>query len=409
MPNFSIALTGLQADTVALNTIGNNLANLNTTAFKKQTTTFEDLFYQNIGTSGSGNTLQIGVGTRVSGTSSSFAQGSLTTTQSATDLALSGDGFFLVQRGQVQALTRAGNFAVDATGNLITTSGESVMGYGAKNGAVNLSSGVIPLSLPVSSSEGAQPTKNVGLSIGLDASAPTGTQFSSPIKLYDSLGQSHDATVNYTKSGSATWNYAISLPPADASGAPINNVGTLTFDSTGKLVSPTANVSGVKFPGLADGASDLNFNFNLYDSSGSPTVTQTAGISNTAATTQDGFAAGAYQNFSVNGDGVVSASFSNGHTAIVGQVAVAMVSNRDGLTRAGANDYSATDASGAIAIGIANVGGRGTIEGQALEQSNVDISAEFSDLIVAQRAFQANSKTVTTFDTITQDAINLIR
>lgn len=409
MPNFSIALTGLQADTVALNTIGNNLANLNTTAFKKQTTTFEDLFYQNIGTSGSGNTLQIGVGTRVSGTASSFAQGSLTTTQSATDLALSGSGFFLVQRGNVQALTRAGNFVLDASGNLITTSGENVMGYGVQNGAVNPNGGLVPVRLPVGGSEGAQPTKEFSLTTTLDATAAAGKQFPSSVTMYDSLGQSHIATVTYTKTTPTSWNYAITLPPADATGTPVNNTGTLTFDSVGKLVSPTANVAGVTFPGLVDGASDLRVNFDLYDASGASVISQTAGTSNNAAATQDGFAAGAYQGFSVDGSGVVSASFSNGHTAHVAQVAVATVSNADGLRRAGANDYATTDASGVASVGTANVGGRGTIEGEALEQSNVDISAEFADLIVAQRAFEANSKTVTTFDSVTQQAIAMIR
>ena len=409
MPNFSIALTGLQADSVALNTIGNNLANLNTTAFKKQTTTFEDLFYQNVGTTGSGDTLQIGVGTRVSGTASDFGQGSLTTTNSDTDMALSGNGFFVVQNGKTQALTRAGDFELDQQGNLITTSGESVMGYSAVNGSINANGGLVPLTLPVSQTEPAQQTANVTLETSLDSNAAVGKQLVSPVTVYDSLGESHSATVTYTKTSTTSWDYAITLPSGDATGAPANNTGTLTFDSSGKLTSPTTNVAGVTFPGLADGASDLAFNFNLYDSNGAPAVLQTSGTSNTASTTQDGFSAGAYQGFSVDGAGIISASFSNGHSTQIGQVAVATVANTSALLRSGANDYAISDASGAISVGIANSGGRGTIEGEALEQSNVDISAEFSDLIVAQRAFEANSKTVTTFDSVTQDAISMIR
>lgn len=409
MPNFSIALTALQADTVALNTIGNNLANLNTTAFKKQTTTFEDLFYQNVGTAGSGATLQVGAGTRVSGTASNFKQGDTSPTQSPTDMALGGRGFFLVQRGNDQSLTRAGNFQLDVRGDLITASGESVMGYGVKDGAVNLNGGLIPLQLPLNTSEGAQPTKNMSLTVSLDATAANGKQFTSPVTLYDSLGQSHDATVSYTKTGAATWDYSISLPPGEATGAPVNSTGTLTFDSAGKLLSPATNITGVSFPSMADGASDLNFNFNLYDASGTPTFIQAAGPSNTATGTQDGFAAGIYQSFSVDAAGVISASFTNNHTAKVGQVAVAVVTNEGGLVRTGGNDFAATDASGVISIGTANVGGRGGIVGEALELSNVDIAAEFSDLIVAQRAFEANSKTVTTFDSVTQQAINMIR
>ncbi len=409
MPNFSIALTGLQADSVALNTIGNNLANLNTTAFKKQTTTFEDLFYQNIGTTGSGDALQIGVGTRVSGTASNFAQGSLTTTDSDTDMAVSGNGFFVVQNGKTDSLTRAGNFELDQHGNLITTSGESVMGYGAASGVINPNGGLVPLTLPVAQTEPAQQTTNVTLDTSLDSSAAVGKQLVSPVTVYDSLGESHSATVTYTKMSATSWDYSIALPSADATGTPVNNTGTLTFDATGKLTTPSANVTGVTFPGMADGASDLAFNFNLYDANGSPTVLQTSGTSNTVSTTQDGFAAGAYQSFAVDASGILSATFSNGHTTQVGQVAVATVANTAGLVRSGANDYLASEASGALSVGQANVGGRGMIEGEALEQSNVDISAEFSDLIVAQRAFEANSKTVTTFDSVTQDAIAMVR
>lgn len=409
MPNFSIALTGLQADSTALNTIGNNLANLNTTAFKKQSATFEDLFYQTIGTTGASDSLQVGVGTRVSGTASNFSQGSLTTTSNATDLALNGNGFFVVERQGVQALTRAGDFQTDLSGNLITSSGESVMGFSLTNGKPNVNAGLVPIQIPLAATEPAQATGSVALTTSLDASAATGAVFSSPVKLYDSLGTAHSGTVTFTKTSASTWSYGVTIPSADATGTPVNNTGTLTFDSSGKLVTPAANVSGIAFPGMADGAADLKFSLNLFDSGGNPLITQTAGTSNTSAITQDGYAAGSYQSFSVDGTGLISAQFSNGHTAAVGQVAVANVANVAGLTRLGSNDFGATLSSGAILTGVANVGGRGSIEGEALEQSNVDISQEFSDLIIAQRAFEANSKTVTTFDQVTQTAIGMLR
>jgi flagellar hook protein FlgE len=323
-------------------------------------------------------------------------------------MALSGNGFFLVQQGNDQSLTRAGDFQLSSTGALITSTGESVMGYGASNGSVNLNGGVMPLTLPVSGTEGAQATQNLSMTTTLDSAAGTGTQFSSEATLYDSLGESQLATVTYTKTSGTTWTYNIELPAGAQTGTPINNTGTLTFNSAGALVSPTGNIAGVTFPGMTDGSSNLSFNFNLYDANGNPLVTQTAGASNTSATAQDGFSSGAYQGFSVDGTGVVTASFSNGHTVVVGQVAVALVTNPDGLTRTGANDYSVTNASGAVTVGTGGVGGRGTIEGESLESSNVDISAEFSDLIVAQRAFEANSKTVTTFDEVTQEAIGMI-
>jgi flagellar hook protein FlgE len=408
MGSFSIALTGLEADTVSLNTIGNNLANLNTTAFKDQSTTFEDLFYQQMGTSGSNNPIQVGVGTKVSGTDTNFLQGSLSTTGNSTDMALQGNGFFVVQQGGVQSLTRAGNFQLDSSGNLTTVDGEQVMGYPAAGGVVNANAGLAPLTVPVGVNEAAQATQNFSLTANLDASAATGTQFTTPVQMFDSLGQSHSVTVSYTKTGANTWDYTVALPAADATGTPVNNTGTLVFDTNGNLVSPAANVAGITFPGLTDGASDMSFDWNLY-TNGSSTIAQSTAASSTTATTQDGYASGTYQSFTVDANGVISASFSNGHTQDVGQLAVASVTNPEGLVMEGNNNYTTTAASGAATVGVAGAGGRGTIEDSALEQSNVDISTEFANLIVAQRAFQANSKTITTFDSVTQDVIGMIR
>jgi len=408
MGSFSIALSGLEANRVALNTIGNNLANLNTTAFKEQSTTFEDLFYQQIGASGSNNPLQVGVGTKVSATATDFLQGTILPTGSSTDVALNGEGFFVVQQGGVQAVTRAGNFQLSQAGNLTTVDGEQVMGYGVSNGAVNTNGGLVPLVIPVGATEAAQATQNVSITANLDAAATVGTQFTSPITMYDSLGTSHAATVTYTKTAANTWGYAITLPSGDATGAPVNNTGTLAFNSSGQLVFPSGNVTGIQFPGLTDGASDLNFNWNFY-SNGSPTISQANSASTTTTTGQDGYASGVYQGFSVDANGVITAAFSNSHTATIGQLAVARVTNPQGLTMAGNNNFLTTAASGSATIGIAGTGGRGTIEDASLEQSNVDISTEFANLIVAQRAFEANSKTVTTFDAVTQATIGMVR
>ncbi|HEY6413161.1 MAG TPA: flagellar hook protein FlgE [Edaphobacter sp.] len=408
MGSFSTALTGLQADTVSLNTIGNNLANLNTTAFKDQSTTFEDLFYQQIGTSGSNNPIQVGLGTKVSGTDTNFLQGSMSTTGNSADMALQGNGFFVVQQGNVQSLTRAGNFQLDQVGNLTTVDGEQVMGYPAPGGVVNTNASLVPLTVPVGVNEAAHATQNLSVTANLDASAATGTQATSPVKIYDSLGESHAATVTYTKTGANTWDYSIALPAGDATGTPVNTTGTLTFDTNGNLVTPASNVAGITFPGLADGASDITFNWNLY-TNGSSTIAQSSAASSTATTNQDGYASGTYQSFKVDANGVLSATFSNGHTQDIGQVAVATVTNPEGLAMVGNNNYMTTAASGTATVGVAGTGGRGTIEDSALEQSNVDISTEFANLIVAQRAFQANSKTITTFDSLTQTTIGMIR
>jgi flagellar hook protein FlgE len=282
------------------------------------------------------------------------------------------------------------------------------MGYAAVNGVATGSGALTPIQVPIGTTESAQPTQNFSVTANLNAAAVVGTQFSTPVTTYDSLGQSHVASIQYTKSGANTWDYSVSLPAGDATGA-TGNTGTLTFDTAGKLVTPAANVSGISFTGLSNGASNLTFNWQLYDSNGNGTIGQSTAASTSTATTQDGFTSGTYQGFTVDANGVINASYSNTHTVALAQLAVASISNEEGLIRVGNNDFQTSAASGLASIGVAGAGGRGTIEGGALEQSNVDIATEFSDLIIAQRSFEADSKTVTTFDTISQDTISMIR
>jgi len=411
MGNFSIALSGLDADSTALNTIGNNLANLNTTAYKGQNTSFEDLFYQQIGQSGSGDPIQAGSGTKVGGTTTDFSEGTLLPDANAntSDMALDGTGFFLVEQNGQQSLTRAGNFTVANNGSLTTQDGQNVLGYPAVGGVVNTNTNPQAITLPVGATEGAQATQNISITANLNSGATVGTTFTSPVTVFDSLGQNHQVTVTYDKTGTNTWSYAVTLPSGDATGTPLNNTGTLTFDTNGNLTSPTGSVTGISFPGMADGASDLTFNWNLNGSGSSPTVTQLASANSNGANTSDGFTAGNYTGFTVDPSGVIQAQFSNGNKETIGQVAVASVTNVQGLIAVGGNNFQTTAASGQAVAGVAGTGGRGTVDDSTLEQSNVNISTEFSNLIVAQRAFEANSKTVTTFDTISQDVIGMIR
>ncbi len=408
MPNFSIALTGLKANSIALNTIGNNLANLNTTAYKSQTTTFADLYYQTIGANGSNTQEQVGTGTEVQSINTDYTQGTTSNATNSADMAINGTGFFVVQSGATQELTRAGNFQLDSTGNLVTADGLNVMGYPAKAGVVDTNASLTTLNIPTGATQSAKATSTVSFTENLDSTATVGTVATASTNVYDSLGTKHAATVTFTKTAANTWSYAFSLPSGESTAA-TNTTGTLTFDSNGKLTSPSANVPGIQFTGMADSASDMNFSWNLFDVSGNATVTQTSGASGSSATSQNGYASGTYQSFSVDASGVVSATFSNGQTQNLGQVAVATVANQAGLSRAGDNTYETTASSGQIAVGVAGSGGRGVIKGTSLEGSNVDISTEFANLIVAQRAFEANSKTVTTFDTITQDTIGMVR
>ena len=406
MPSFATALSGLESNNTALNTIANNLANMNTIGYKDQTDQFSTLFYQQLNGGVNGG-VQVGVGTQVATTETDFSDGAPTSTGQSTDMALQGNGFFVIDDSGQQELTRAGDFVLNQSGALQTTSGASVMGYPASNGKVNLGSGVQPIVLPLGQTMAAKQTGSMNIQANLDASAGVNTSVTAPITLYDSLGDAHQATVTFTKTNTNTWSYNIALPAGDAASS-AGTTGTLTFDGNGNLISPTGTVSGISFTGLSDGASDMNFSWNLGGTGTGSAVTQTASASNVASATQDGYTSGSYQGFSVDGNGIVNASFSNGQAEVVGQVAVASVANQQGLQATNNTAYLATLASGAAVIGTAGNAGRGTIEGEALESSNVDVSTEFSALIVAQRAFEANSKSVTTFDQTTQEAINMI-
>jgi flagellar hook protein FlgE len=407
MSSFSIPLTGLEASSTALNTIANNLSNMNTTAFKSQDVTFSDLFYQQIGDTGGGDPLQVGAGTQVASTETSFTQGSIDETGNATDVALNGQGFFVVENGGTTEYTRDGNFSLSADGSLTTQGGQQVMGYPVIDGAVDTNAPLTAIQIPVGQVEQPAATTTMSLTANLDASAAAGTQVPAQITIYDSLGVAHVATIDFTSQGGGAWNYAISLPAGDATGG-ANLTGTLQFDANGNLTAPATNVSGISFTGLSDGANDLTLNWDLYGANNTATMTQVASASAVSATNQNGYASGEYSGFTIDSTGVVSAEFSNGQTTAVGQLALASITNQQGLTITAGNNYQTTLASGAASVGVAGAAGLGTIQDEALEESNVDISTQFSDLIVQQQAFDASSKAITTFDTISQDTLNMI-
>ncbi|WP_047487950.1 flagellar hook protein FlgE [Terriglobus sp. TAA 43] len=408
MPSFSIALSGLQADSIALSAIGNNLANLNTTAFKKENVNFADMFYQSVGTSGSNAPLQVGIGTRVSSISSDFSQGNLNSTGSATDMAINGNGFFVVQQTGTNELTRTGNFQLSPTGNLMTSEGYSVMGYPAVNGVVDTNAALTPMNVPTAKTQLAHATTGFSFTTSLNSSSAVGTSYVSSMPMYDSQGTAQNVSVTFTKTGGNQWDYSIAMPSGDAT-TTSNNTGTLEFNPDGTLALPTGDVTSISFSGLSDGASDMTLNWSLRDASGNSLITQSAGTSSTNASLQDGYPSGTYKSFSVDAQGVMRATYTNGGTEVLGQIAIATVASPESLGRMGSNLYSVNQASGAMDIGVAGAGSRGSVTGSTLEQSNVDISTEFANLIVAQRSFEANSKTVTAFDTITQDTINMIR
>jgi flagellar hook protein FlgE len=427
MASFSIPLTGLQAESTALNTIANNLANMNTTAFKSQSTQFSDLFYQQIGSSGAGDPIQVGAGTKVASNSTAFTQGSISSTGKGTDVALNGNGFFVVGNGQGGfELTRAGKFSIDTNGNLVSGSGLSVMGYAATNGVVNTNGPLTPINIPIGKVLAPRATTAMSMTMNLNSSSAIGAQFPGEATVYDSLGDPHVVTITYTKTAANTWDYSAELPAADfASGTSTAVTGTLSFDSSGNLQSidpgstGTASTVGtgpgelssvnLAFAGLADGAANLNMQWNLLGANSTPVISQVSTASASSSTSQDGFASGQYQDFTVSSDGVITVSYSNGQKQNIGQLALANVSNLQGLALLGDGNYGTTLASGTASIATSGANGLGTLQDGALEGSNVNISSEFANLIVAQRAFEANAKSVTTFDSVTQDTINMVR
>ncbi len=660
MGSFSTSLSGVEAASQDLAVISNDLANLNTTGYKNQEANFQDFFYQMLGTDGAGDPTQIGAGSAIDSVNSTFTQGTIGSTGVQTDMAIQGDGFFVVQDAGSTLYTRAGDFSQNDPGFLVTSDGGYVLGYPAVNGVISPSQTLAPLQIASGEICAPNATANLELTMNLDASAATvstagaaatgtltvtgnatagetvtiggttytfestlsgstpdqvqidstsaantlvnladaingtgtagtnystgttantsvtatagnstltltasqtgtsgnsvattatwgsfggttmsggtagsgsgtaatgsltananptagetvtiggttytfvstldstpdevlidatngaqgtlanladaingntadagtnystdttanssviasangstltltasqpgtsgntvattstwgsfgattltggtaatssasaGSTFAQPVVVYDSLGNSHTLTFTFNKSASNTWSYNITIPAADVgqTGSPVSvSNGTLQFDAGGNLISPSADVTGINVTGLTDGAKNLSLTWQLFSpTTNSPNITQVAGQSNVSSAMQDGYTSGALQSFTINADGTIQGVFSNGQTLTLGQVAVATFQNMQGLKLNGSSMFLATPAAGIPSIGVPNSGGRGTIVGQSLEASNVDMTTALSDLIVAERDYQSNARAISTAD-----------
>jgi len=413
MGSFSSPLSGLLAAQQQLQSVSNNLANIDTDGYKDETLTFGDIFAQTGVAGGSGDTVQIGSGVAVSSTDTNFTEGNLNSTGTSSNMAISGNGFFVTQgTNGTQNFTRSGDFTTNNDGQLMTPSGQLLLGYPAVNGVVNNSASMQPLQVGSMTSP-AVPSTTVGITANLDSdTAVGGTATSSTVDVFDSLGTSHTLTVNYTMTATGTWNYTVTVPSADVvagtAGDTTVGSGTLNFNGSGQLTSIT-NPVPISIPTLADGATQPLTLTGPFGTAANPTITQTALASATSATTTDGFAPGTLSTFAVQPDGTIEGTFTSGNTQALGQVAVASFTNNQGLVSVGNNDYQATVASGAAVIGQAGTGGRGTVVGGSVEQSNVDIATEFAKLIVAQQAYSANAKSITTFNTLSQATLAMIQ
>jgi len=405
---FSIALSALQGNSTAIDVVGNNLANLNTTGYKDTNVDFETLMAQNLGVGQ--NSAQVGMGVSSVGTATDYSQGTITSTGGPMDAAIQGDGFFVVQNAAGQTLyTRDGSFQVNAAGNVVTATGENVQGWPAVNGVVNANGAVGNLTVPLGTTVPAVATANMGVTVNLNAQSAVGATFSAPVQVYDSLGTAHTLSVNFTETAANAWSYTVTIPAADLAtgGTPQVGSGTLAFNSSGVLTSPTT-AQTVAITGLADGAAAMNINWNLNNSAGTPTITQYAEASGVGGTTQDGAAAGQITDVSLENGGLLVANYSNGQQTTVGQLALASIPNPESLTSVGDNCLQASASTGAISVGAANSAGRGQVVAGSLESSTVDMATEFTKLLTYERGYQAASRVITTSDQLLQDTMNLV-
>ncbi|GAA1338043.1 flagellar hook protein FlgE [Arthrobacter roseus] len=382
-------ISGLRSHQTMLDVTGNNIANVNTTGFKSSSTQFQDTLSQL--TQGAGapgaanggtNPAQIGLGVQVSGIATNFAQGSAQATGRATDMMISGEGFFVTRSGNETLYSRAGAFDLDAAGRLVSPDGSIVQGWSAVNGQL---AGGTPgdITLPKGTIAGATATTTSTVTGNLPSDAAVGTKVVQDKEVFNAAGEARNMVLTFTRTAGG-WNVA------GNDGAGGTGTGTLTFDAAGKQTGTGA---------LALGGVNVNLS----------TITGYANLSTVEISAQNGRAAGTLDSFTLSEDGTLIGSFSNGVKEPVARIALANFTNPGGLEKAGGNGYRPTANSGDAEIGAPGTGGMGSLIGGALEMSNVDLSQEFTNLIVAQRGFQANARIITTSDEVLQELTNLKR
>jgi flagellar hook protein FlgE len=438
---FSIGLSGLNANTEGLTVVGNNLANLNTVGFKGSNVTFSEVLGETLATG------SVGLGVQVSSVRPSFTAGTVQSTNNPFDVAIQGKGFLILNDGTGNMYTRAGNLHLDKDNNLVADNDARVQGFlqDPATGKIDPNLGLQSIKLP-SGLDAPITTSQLQAIMNLDANAPSGTKFTTSFQIYDSLGQTHTATINMQKEISATtppvtrWRFDVTIPNKDVAGVAATNTqkrslitgnvaveppaeGALLFDSTGKLVSAYLGADPATPPALADltipatgatmptmatgGTLSPAIKWKLLTDTGAPAVSGYSNPSEVTFSSQNGASAGSLSSFSINPDGTISAVFTNGKNVNFAQIALAQFNNVDGLTTLGGGLYRESAASGSAFIGAPGESGRGRLLGGALEQSNVDLATELTKIITFQRGYQANAKIITVTDQIMQEAMNL--
>jgi len=422
------AISGMKNHMSFMDVVGNNIANVNTIAYKSSRVTFQDILGQTVkGASspqagrGGTNPAQIGLGMQLGGIDNIMTQGSLQSTGKLTDFAVQGDGFFVVNDGQRKYFTRDGSFDIDVAGDLVNPStGMKVMGWLADaTGSVDTQTDPVSIQIPFGTQVSAKPTADNAtanppiygmvmagnLDSGTATTAPDNT-VDSTVTAYDSLGNAHTIQLTFTKTAANTWSVTGSEPDPANPSTPISAISaqTLNFTATG-LIDSSSATNGLVDVSLATSngsTTPLAFKIDMRQ------FTQFAGSSALSIRTNTGSPAGALVSFSVGASGEISGIYSNGSTQRIGQLALASFANPGGLQRSGQNLWSTSSASGDAIIGTPNDGGRGSVSTGTLETSNVDLAQQFTSVIIAQRGFQASSRVITASDQLLQDLVNII-
>ncbi|WP_284335587.1 flagellar hook protein FlgE [Comamonas sp. NoAH] len=413
---FHHGLSGLNASSKNLDVIGHNIANSNTVGFKNSRTEFNEMVASAMGASSANNT---GIGVSVAAVSQQFTQGVITPSANGLDMAINGDGFFVVQTGTGIAYTRNGAFQLNKNGELVTVNGDNVQGYkinpetGVRE-SVSLSNLVFPAGAPIA----AKQTNNVSATINLDARvdqdanpAPPRATYGTSLEVFDEQGMATPLSMYFQKTDANTWEVYDSLDPN------AEPLGRMVFNSAGKLIDVesygaasksftstggTTLSTSIKSNNPNDpnpGAWDVNINLSG--------VSQLGSAFSVAKLTQDGYASGELTSVNVASDGTLMATYSNGITRAEAQVALAKFTNTQGLQPDGNNNWVVSNDSGPAIYGAAGTGSFGTIQGSALEESNVDLTAQLVNMMTAQRAYQANAQTIKTQDQIFSTLVNL--
>jgi flagellar hook protein FlgE len=413
------AVSGLQAQQTFMDVVGNNIANVNTTGFKSNTVEFEDLLSQTlngagapaVALAGGTNPAQVGLGVRLAGIGTNFSQGAAQETGNSTDFAIQGDGFFVVQNGGVQSYTRDGSFRLDGLGQLVTTDGGLVQGWEANAaGAVNTNAGTSLIKIPVGQTIAPVTTANINVGGNLPSDAAVGTTINASIDVNNSLGASVPLRMQFTKVADSAGSINWTVTTYDSANVAVAGPTNVQFDDNGNLTTGNITLTQAELnaiPGTSGTWNAGGATLNFGTATSTDRLTGAATLNSVTATSQDGSGIGSLVSFSVGQDGLVSGVFSNGRTQALGQIALAAFSNPSGLIKEGNSLYTTSANSGVPQIGVAGIGGRGTLSGGQLEGSNVDLGQEFTNMIIAQRGFEANAKVITTSDQLLQQLVNL--